>query len=168
MSSDLIEGYLTLDLNQPIKWAYFRLDALLVDTMLTKLYATWPRSNGCFLKFSVEVGVEESIVNAQYGLRVSDQLFKSYAFTRVVRSQSTLQRQLRRHLKKKQFVGVHSKMIARELITNYFHFVRIVKSDCYLLSERLYILVGSNGKLFKRGSIIRSNLDKIFCTHVRK
>jgi hypothetical protein len=38
MSSDLIGGYLKLDLNQPIKWADFRLDALLADTMLTKLY----------------------------------------------------------------------------------------------------------------------------------
>jgi hypothetical protein len=37
MSSNLIGGYLTLDLNQPIKWADFRLDALLADTMLTKL-----------------------------------------------------------------------------------------------------------------------------------
>jgi hypothetical protein len=27
VSSDLIGGYLTLDLNQPIKWADFRLDA---------------------------------------------------------------------------------------------------------------------------------------------
>jgi hypothetical protein len=35
MSSDLIGGYLKLDLNQPIKWANFRLDALLADTMLT-------------------------------------------------------------------------------------------------------------------------------------
>jgi hypothetical protein len=35
MSTDLIGGYLTLDLNQPIKWADFRLDALLADTMLT-------------------------------------------------------------------------------------------------------------------------------------
>jgi hypothetical protein len=35
MSSDLIGG---LDLNQPIKWADFRLDALLVDTMLPRLY----------------------------------------------------------------------------------------------------------------------------------
>jgi hypothetical protein len=35
MSSDLIAGYLTLDLNQPIKWADFRLDALLADTMAT-------------------------------------------------------------------------------------------------------------------------------------
>jgi hypothetical protein len=35
MSSDLIGGYLKLDLNQPIKWADFRLDALLADTMLT-------------------------------------------------------------------------------------------------------------------------------------
>jgi hypothetical protein len=48
--------------------------------------------NGCFLKF----GVEESSVNALYGwLTITDQLFKSYDFTRVVRSQSTLQRQLR-------------------------------------------------------------------------
>jgi hypothetical protein len=38
MSSDLIGGYLKLDLNRPIKWADFRLDALLADTMLTKLY----------------------------------------------------------------------------------------------------------------------------------
>jgi hypothetical protein len=33
LSSDLIEGYLTLNLNQPIKWTDFRLDALLADTM---------------------------------------------------------------------------------------------------------------------------------------
>jgi hypothetical protein len=38
MSSDLIGGYLTLYLNQPIKWADFQLDTLLADTMLTKLY----------------------------------------------------------------------------------------------------------------------------------
>jgi hypothetical protein len=43
LSSDLIGGYLTLNLNQPIKWANFRLDALLADTMLTKLYATGPK-----------------------------------------------------------------------------------------------------------------------------
>jgi hypothetical protein len=46
--------------------------------------------NGCFFKFGVEVGVELSIVNALYRLRITDQLFKSYTFTRVVRSQSTL------------------------------------------------------------------------------
>jgi hypothetical protein len=56
-------------------------------------------SNGCFFfKFGVEVGVELSIVNALYRLRITDQLFKSYAFTRVVRSQSTLQRLLRRQI----------------------------------------------------------------------
>jgi hypothetical protein len=43
--------------------------------------------NGCFFKFGVEVGVEPSIVNALYRLRITNQLFKSYAFTRVVRSQ---------------------------------------------------------------------------------
>jgi hypothetical protein len=32
----------TLNLNQLIKWTDFRLDALLADTMLTKLYATGP------------------------------------------------------------------------------------------------------------------------------
>jgi hypothetical protein len=37
-----------------------------------------------FFKFGIEVEVEESIVNALYGLRITDQLFKSYAFTRVV------------------------------------------------------------------------------------
>jgi hypothetical protein len=44
MSSNLIGGYLTLDLNQPIKWADFRLDALLADTMLTKFYTIGPLS----------------------------------------------------------------------------------------------------------------------------
>jgi hypothetical protein len=47
--------------------------------------------NGCFFKF----GVELSIVNALYRLRITDQLFKSI---RVVRSQSTLQRLLRRQI----------------------------------------------------------------------
>jgi hypothetical protein len=42
MSSNLIGGYLTFYLNQPIKWADFRLDALLADKMLTKLYTTGP------------------------------------------------------------------------------------------------------------------------------
>jgi hypothetical protein len=42
MSSDLIGEYLTFYLNRPIKWADFRLDALLADTMLTKLYTTGP------------------------------------------------------------------------------------------------------------------------------
>jgi hypothetical protein len=60
--------------------------------------------NDLILKFGVEVGVEESIVNALYGLRITDQLFKSYVFTRVVRSQSTLQRQLRRRIKKTPFI----------------------------------------------------------------
>jgi hypothetical protein len=45
-------------------------------------------------KVVLKVGIEKSIVNALYGLRITDQLFKSYVFTRVVRSQSTLQRQL--------------------------------------------------------------------------
>jgi hypothetical protein len=38
------------------------------------------------------------VVNALYRLRITDQLFKSYTFTRVVRSQSTLQRLLRRQI----------------------------------------------------------------------
>jgi hypothetical protein len=42
MSSDLIGEYLTLDLNQAIKWADFRLDALFTGTMLNKLYTTGP------------------------------------------------------------------------------------------------------------------------------
>jgi hypothetical protein len=35
--------------------------------------------NGCFFKSGVEVGVELSIVNALCRLRITDQLFKSYA-----------------------------------------------------------------------------------------
>jgi hypothetical protein len=54
--------------------------------------------NGCFFKFGVEVGVELSNVNALYRLRITDQLFKSYSLTQVVRSQSTLQRLLRRQI----------------------------------------------------------------------
>jgi hypothetical protein len=63
-------------------------------------FVTVPGDNGCFFKFGVEVGIELSIVNALYRLRITDQLFKSYAFTRVVRSQSTLQRLLRRQILK--------------------------------------------------------------------
>jgi hypothetical protein len=33
---------------------------------------------GCIFKFHLIVGVEESIVNALYKLRITDQLFKSY------------------------------------------------------------------------------------------
>jgi hypothetical protein len=57
-----------------------------------------PTITGVFFKFGVEVGVELSIVNALYRLRITDQLFKFHAFTRVVRSQSTLQRLLRRQI----------------------------------------------------------------------
>jgi hypothetical protein len=52
---------------------------------------------GCSFKFLLKVGVEELIVNAP---RITDKLFKSNltfcvcVFTLVVRSQSTLQRQL--------------------------------------------------------------------------
>jgi hypothetical protein len=56
--------------------------------------------NGCFFKFGIEVGVELSIVNALYRLQITDQLFKS-RFTRVMRSQSTLQRLLRRQILKR-------------------------------------------------------------------
>jgi hypothetical protein len=70
------------------------------QTMRVRLRHTYKtqRSNGCFFKFGVEVGVELSIVNALYRLRITDQLVKSYTFTRVVRSQSTLQRLLRRQI----------------------------------------------------------------------
>jgi hypothetical protein len=44
MSRDLIGGYLTLYLNQPIKWADFQLNTSLADTMLTKLYTTYNRA----------------------------------------------------------------------------------------------------------------------------
>jgi hypothetical protein len=69
--------------------------------------------NGCFFKFGVEVGVELSIVNALYRLRITDQLFKSYAFTRVVRSQSTLQRLLRRQIKKNTLYSLTLKVVQK-------------------------------------------------------
>jgi hypothetical protein len=62
------------------------------DLLLLLIYTT----GVFFFKF----GVELSIVNALYRLRITDQLFKYYAFTRVVHSQSTLQRLLRRQIKK--------------------------------------------------------------------
>jgi hypothetical protein len=43
------------------------------------MYETRLEPNGCFFKFGVEVGVELSIVSALYRLRITDQLFKSYA-----------------------------------------------------------------------------------------
>jgi hypothetical protein len=58
-------------------------------------FLTICESIGCFFKFHLIVGVEESIVNALYRLRITDQLLKILRFTRVVRSQSTLQRLLR-------------------------------------------------------------------------
>jgi hypothetical protein len=64
--------------------------------------------NGCFFKFRVKVGIELSIVNALYMLRITDQLLKSYAFTRVVRSQSTPQRLLRRQIKKKHLYRLNN------------------------------------------------------------
>jgi hypothetical protein len=51
--------------------------------------------SGVFFKFHLVVGVVELIVNALYRLRITDQIFKILRFTRVVRSQSTLQRLLR-------------------------------------------------------------------------
>jgi hypothetical protein len=73
------------------------------------------KDNGCFFKFGVEVGVEESIVNALYGLRITDELFKSYAFIRAVRSQLTLQRQLRRQIKKKK-TFIHIRVIINDCL----------------------------------------------------
>jgi hypothetical protein len=35
---------------------------------------------GCFFKFHLIVGVEVSIVNALYSLRITDYLFKSYSW----------------------------------------------------------------------------------------
>jgi hypothetical protein len=64
----------------------------------TKKFARDTANNGCFFKFGAEVGVELSIVNALYRLQITDQLFKFYAFTRVVRSQSIHQRLLRRQI----------------------------------------------------------------------
>jgi hypothetical protein len=42
------------------------------------------------LNFILKISFEESIVNALYGLRITDQPFKSNVFTGVVDSQSTL------------------------------------------------------------------------------
>jgi hypothetical protein len=47
----------------------------------------------CFYKFHLIVGVKR--VDCERTIRITDQLFKSYVFKRVVRSQSTLQRLLR-------------------------------------------------------------------------
>jgi hypothetical protein len=46
---------------------------------------------GCSFKFPVKAGVEKSIVNV---LRITDHAGAVCVFTRVARSQSTLQRQL--------------------------------------------------------------------------
>jgi hypothetical protein len=61
LSNDLTGGYLTLDLNQPIKWADFRLDALLTDTMLTKLYATGSK----YCRYKVLLKINRSVVRGK-------------------------------------------------------------------------------------------------------
>jgi hypothetical protein len=55
-----------------------------------------------------------SIVNTLCRLRIADQLFKSYAFTRVVRSQSTLQRLLRRQILKNLLYSVLGPLLSKE------------------------------------------------------
>jgi hypothetical protein len=45
------------------------------------------QSIGCFFKFHLIVGVEQSIVNALYRLRITDQLFETNVLQRVVCSQ---------------------------------------------------------------------------------
>jgi hypothetical protein len=47
--------------------------------MMAQFIDNFAAYNGCFFKSGVEVGVELSIVNALYRLRITDQLFKSYA-----------------------------------------------------------------------------------------
>jgi hypothetical protein len=83
---------------------FFHVHLNILDTVVSSLYTIFGTAcmyicihinNWCFIKFGVEVGVELSIVNALYKLRITDQL---YAFTRVVRSQSTLQCLLRRQI----------------------------------------------------------------------
>jgi hypothetical protein len=63
--------------------------------------------SGVFFLFHLIVGVEESIVNALYRLRVTDQLFEILRFTRVVRSQSTLQHL---HLRAKKSTHPHTQV----------------------------------------------------------
>jgi hypothetical protein len=54
---------------------------------------------GCSFKFIFKVSVEDSIVNASYGLRITDQLFKSYVFYTSGASQSTFNANSDRKLK---------------------------------------------------------------------
>jgi hypothetical protein len=78
MSSDLIGGYLTFYLNQPIKWADFRLDALLADTMLTKLNTTGPKSlNTKYIIFYAKKDVQNG---GDVGMCYITELKKKYSF----------------------------------------------------------------------------------------
>jgi hypothetical protein len=65
MSSDLTGGYLTLDLNQPIKWADFRLDALLADMMLTIISFIQPGLSNLVLEylFSVNFSIRQKQIS---------------------------------------------------------------------------------------------------------
>jgi hypothetical protein len=83
-------------------------------------------------------------VNALYRLRITDQLFKSYAFTRVVRSQSTLQL-LRRQIKKKNTLYIKQKLISFEVST--FHRFLLVNDVLNYDSKR----ISSYFKILKTG-----------------
>jgi hypothetical protein len=103
--------------------------------------------NGCFLKFGVEVGVVESIANAQPNYN-SDQLLKSNLtfcgvcvvnlqfeksvfLRRLVHSQSTLQRQLRRQILKNTLY-LQPKTVSfrffRQILLKFFIFIKIFPS----------------------------------------
>jgi hypothetical protein len=79
-------------LNKTVLFVSFATLSMSLKNLVSNLYTN---ITGVFFKFGVEVGFELSIVNALYRLRITDQLLKSYAFIRVVRSQSILQRLLR-------------------------------------------------------------------------
>jgi hypothetical protein len=61
MSSDLFK----IGFDQPFKWADFRLDALLADTMLTsmltKLYTIGPKSNNMYYEIKCSIFYELSV-----------------------------------------------------------------------------------------------------------
>jgi hypothetical protein len=94
---------------------YFR-----ITLYLRSLFILVRKTIGCFFKFHLIVGVRESIVDALYGLRITHQLFKSYVFTRVMRSQSTFQRLLGGEISKyTRYKSDHFKVT--KVLVCYFH-----------------------------------------------
>jgi hypothetical protein len=87
IKSVIEKGVFPSVLKKSIKFGSNTKDAILIISITTQQFRY------SLLLFSSKLAVKSRLLT-HYALRIMDQLFKSYVFTRMLRSQSTLQRQL--------------------------------------------------------------------------